>query len=149
VRLAEPFEALRAQSDAILEGSGARPKAFLVALGPEPSHRRRVAFMREWLKAGGIESVYEGEAETPAAAIKRLKASGSLLACLCGDDAAYAARGEAFAAAIKAAGVKGLSIAGRPTDAEAGLRAAGVDEFFFAGGDAVAALQGLYQRLGP
>ena len=40
-------------------------KRLLVALGPEPSHRRRVAFMREWLEAGGIEPVYEGEAETP------------------------------------------------------------------------------------
>ena len=57
-------------------------------------------------------------------------------------------RGQAFAAAIKAAGVKGLSLAGRPRDAEAGLRAAGVDEFIFAGGDAAASLQGLYRRLG-
>jgi methylmalonyl-CoA mutase len=149
MRLAEPFEALRAQSDAILEASGARPRVLLVALGPEPSHRRRVAFMREWLEAGGIEPVYEGEAKTPDAAIKQLKASGACLACLCGDDAAYAACGEAFAAAIKAAGVKGLSLAGRHKAAEAGLQAAGVDEFIFAGGDAVAALEGLYQRLGP
>jgi methylmalonyl-CoA mutase len=148
MRLAEPFEALRAQSDAILEASGERPKALLVALGPEPSHRRRVAFMREWLEAGGIEPFYEGEAETPVAAIKQLKTSGALLACLCGDDAAYAERGQTYAAAIKAAGVKGLSLAGRPRDAEAGLRAAGVDEFIFAGGDAAASLQGLYRRLG-
>jgi methylmalonyl-CoA mutase len=105
--------------------------------------------MREWLEAGGIEPVYEGEAKTPDAAIKQLKASGACLACLCGDDAAYAACGEAFAAAIKAAGVKGLSLAGRHKAAEAGLQAAGVDEFIFAGGDAVAALEGLYQRLGP
>jgi len=148
MRLAEPFEALRAQSDAIFEASGARPKVLLVALGPEPSHRRRVAFMREWLEAGGIEPVYEGEAETPDSAIKRLRATGAFLACLCGDDKAYAAGGAAFAAAIKAAGVKGLCLAGRPKDAEAGLRAAGVDEFIFAGGDAAAALEGLYRRLG-
>ena len=148
MRLAEPFEALRAQSDAIFEASGARPKVLLVALGPEPSHRRRVAFMREWLEAGGIEPVYEGEAETPDSAIKRLRATGAFLACLCGDDKAHAAGGAAFAAAIKAAGVKGLCLAGRPKDAEAGLRAAGVDEFIFAGGDAAAALEGLYRRLG-
>jgi methylmalonyl-CoA mutase len=148
MRLAEPFEALRDRSDAILVASGARPKVFLVALGPEPSHRRRVAFMREWLEAGGIEPVYDGEAGTPDAAAGRLKASGASLACLCGDDAAYAARGEAFAAAIKAAGAKGLSLAGHPSEAEAALRAAGVDEFIFAGGDVVAGLQGLYRRLG-
>ncbi len=148
MRLAEPFEALRNRSDAILEASGERPKVFLVALGLEPSHRRRVAFMREWLEAGGIEPVYDGSAETPDTAVRRLKASGASLACLCGDDAAYAAVGQAFAAAIKAAGVKGLILAGRPSEAEAELRAAGIDEFIFAGGDAVAALQGLYRRLG-
>ena len=148
LRLAEPFEDLRDRSDAILAASGSRPKVFLVALGPEPSHRRRVAFMREWLEAGGIEPVYDAEAETPDATVGRLKASGASLACLCGDDAAYAARGEAFAAAIKAAGAKGLSLAGRPSEAEAALRAAGVDEFIFAGCDAIAALQGLYRRLG-
>jgi methylmalonyl-CoA mutase len=104
--------------------------------------------MREWLEAGGIEPVYDGEAGTPDAAAGRLKASGASLACLCGDDATYAARGEAFAAAIKAAGAKGLSLAGHPSEAEAALRAAGVDEFIFAGADVVAGLQGLYRRLG-
>ena len=138
---------MRAQSDAILEASGVRPKVYLVALGPEPSHRRRVGFIRDWLEAGGIEPVYDGEAATPDEAIRSLRATGASLACLCGDDAAYAARGAAFAAAIKAAGVKGLILAGRPRDIEAELRGAGVDAFVFAGGDAVAALQDLYRRL--
>ena len=112
---------------------GERPKVCLVALGPESSHRGRVAFIREWLEAGGFEPVYEGEAETPDAAVRRLKTSGAALACLCGDDAAYAAGAEAFAIAIKAAGVKGLILAGRPRDAEASLRSAGVDAFIFGG----------------
>ncbi len=146
IRLAEPFEALRDASDALLRTTGARPKAYLVALGPEPAHRRRVAFMREWLEAGGIEPVYDGEAATPAEAVERLEASGAALACLCGDDAAYAAHAESFARAIKAAGVRGLSLAARPGDAEAALAAAGVDDFIFAGGDAIAALEGLYRR---
>ena len=146
MRLAEPFEALRDLSDAALATTGARPKAFLVALGAEPAHRRRVAFAREQLEAGGIEPVYGGEAATPTEAVERLRASGAVLACLCGDDEAYAAHAEAFAKAVKAAGVKGLSLAGRPGDAEAALRAAGVDDFIFAGGDAIAALRGLYRR---
>jgi methylmalonyl-CoA mutase len=149
IRLAEPFEHLRAQSDAILEASGARPKVVLVALGPEPSHRRRVGFIRDWLEAGGIEPVYDGEAGTPDDAIRSLRAAGASLACLCGDDTAYAAHGAAFAAAIKAAGFKGLILAGRPRDTEAELRGAGVDAFVFAGGDAVAAVQDLYRRLAP
>jgi len=147
MRLAEPFEVLRAKSDAILETSGARPKVFLIALGPEPSHRRRVGFVRDWLEAGGIEPVYDGEAGTPGEVIRSLRAAGASLACLCGDDVAYAAHGAAFAAAIRTAGVKGLILAGRPRDREAELRGAGVDAFVFAGGDAVAALQELYRRL--
>ena len=146
-RLAEPFEALRDQSDALLAKRGERPKAYLVAIGPEPSHRRRAAFMREWLEAGGIEAVYDGEAATAEEAALRTKASGAPLACLCGDDESYAAAAVAFAGAVKSAGVRGLGLAGRPGAAEHELRAAGVDDFIFAGGDAVAALEGLLKRL--
>ena len=51
IRLAEPFERLRDMSDAALERAGTRPKVYLAALGPEPEHRRRVAFVRERLDA--------------------------------------------------------------------------------------------------
>ena len=148
IRLSEPFEALREASDELLAKTGTRPKTYLVALGPEPSHRRRVAFMRDWLESGGFEPVYDGEAATPEEAVERWKKCGAPLACLCGDDAAYAAYGAPFAKAIKAAGVTALSLAGRAGDAEAALRAAGVDAFVVSGGDAVAGLQDLYRRLG-
>jgi methylmalonyl-CoA mutase len=147
IRLAEPFEALRDQSDAWLARRGERPRAYLIALGPERSHRRRVAFMREWLEAGGIEAVYDGQSATPDDAARRVRASGAPLACLCGDDETYAAEAQAFARAVSSAGVKGLSLAGRPGEAEQGLREAGVDDFIVAGGDAVAALEGLYKRV--
>ena len=119
-----------------------------MALGPEPAHRGRVAFMREWLEAGGFEAVYDGESATAEEAVERLKTSGAPLVCLCGDDKAYAAQAEAFARSIKASGVKGLMLAGRPGDNEAKWRAAGVDDFIFAGADAVAALDDLYRRIG-
>ncbi len=64
MRLAEPFERLRDCSDAFLRSSGARPKVYLAALGPENKHRRRVQLMREWLEIGGFEAVYDGEART-------------------------------------------------------------------------------------
>jgi methylmalonyl-CoA mutase len=148
IRLAEPFERLRDLSDAVLERAGSRPKVYLAALGPEPKHRRRVAFVREQLEAGGLEAVYDGERATAEEAANRLKASDAPLACLCGADESYAAQATAFARAIKAAGAKGLALAGQPGVHEAAWRAAGVDEFIFAGGDAVAALQGLYRRIG-
>jgi methylmalonyl-CoA mutase len=144
IRLAEPFERLRDRSDAYLRDTGARPKVYLAALGPEAKHRRRVQFVREWLEAGGIEAVYNGEAPSPEDAVKRFKASGAQVACLCGDDAAYANCGEAVAKAIHTAGAKSVLLAGRPGEAEAGLRSAGVDAFVFTGGDAVAGLRAIY-----
>ena len=146
MRLAEPFEELRDRSDAALNQRSERAKAYLVAIGPEPVHRRRVAYMREWFEAGGVLSIYDGEAATPDEAVARLRASGAGLACLCSDDVTYATRAAAYAAALKAAGVKALTLAGRPGELEQSLREAGVDNFIFLGGDAVAALQDLYQR---
>jgi methylmalonyl-CoA mutase len=150
IRLAEPFEHLRDLSDALLGSTGARPKVYLAALGPEARHRRRVQFMREWLEVGGFEAVYDGEARTAEEAAARCKASGALLVCLCGSDEAYAEQADAFAKAFKASSVKGVALAGRPGEFESAWRAAGVDEFIFAGGDAVAMLQTLYDRIrGP
>jgi methylmalonyl-CoA mutase len=148
IRLAEPFERLRDMSDAVLRRTGARPQVYLAALGPEPAHRRRVAFVREWLEAGGFGAVYDGEAATAEETVNRMKGSGAALACLCGADEAYAGQAAQFAQAIKAAGAKGVGFAGRPGALEATWRAAGVDEFIFAGADAVAALGRLYRRIG-
>jgi methylmalonyl-CoA mutase len=147
MRLAEPFEQLRDRSDAFLRRTGARPKVYLAALGPEGKHRRRVQFMREWLEVGGFEAVYDGESTTAEDASARLKASGALLVCLCGTDDAYAEHAEAFAKDFKASGVNGVALAGRPGEFERAWRAAGVDVFIFARGDAVAALQSLYDRI--
>ena len=148
LRLAEPFERLRDLSDAFLQRNGVRPKVYLAALGPEPRHRRRVAFMREWLEIGGFEAVYNGETATPEEAVERVSASGAPLVCLCGTDEAYVERAEAFARALRASGVNGIALAGRPGEFERAWRAAGVYEFIFAGGDAVAMLGGLYRRIG-
>jgi methylmalonyl-CoA mutase len=147
-RLAEPFERLRDLSDAFLQSRGARPKVYLAALGPESKHRRRVQFMREWLEVGGFEAVYDGETPTAEAALARVKERGALLVCLCGSDDAYAEQAEAFAKTFKASGAKGVALAGRPGEFERAWRAAGVEEFIVAGGDAVAMLQSLYRRIG-
>ena len=148
IRLAEPFERLRDVSDALLRSTGARPKVYLAALGPEARHRRRVQFVREWLEVGGFEAVYDGETTTAEEAVARMRGSGASLVCLCGTDDANAEQAEAFAKAFKASGVKGVALAGRPGEFERTWRAAGVDDFIFTGEDAVATLEGLYQRIG-
>jgi methylmalonyl-CoA mutase len=75
------------------------------------------------------------------------KASGAGLACLCSSDKVYAEHAQAAAQALQTAGARLIYLAGRPTDVEAALRAAGVTGFVFAGADALATLQDTYRRM--
>src|SRR6185312_2852584 len=140
IRLAEPFERLRDLSDACLQRTGAQPKVYLAALGPESRRRRRVGFAREWLVAGGFEPVCDGETATAEEAVERLRTSGAPLVCLCGTDEAYRGQAEAFARALKAAGAKGVALVGSPGELERAWRAAGAD--------VVATMERLYRCIG-
>ena len=75
------------------------------------------------------------------------KASGAALACLCSSDKVYADHAVAAAKALQAAGAKHIYLAGRPGTQETVLRDAGVGDFIFAGGDALAMLQQAYTRM--
>nr|HML31009.1 methylmalonyl-CoA mutase [Hyphomicrobium sp.] len=68
-------------------------------------------------------------------------------ACICSSDAVNASLAETTAKALKAAGAKLVLMAGRPGDNEAALKAAGIDQFLFAGADAVSTLKGLQEKL--
>jgi methylmalonyl-CoA mutase len=85
-----------------------------------------------------------GEVKALAAAFK---ASGAALACLCSSDKIYAGEAVAAAKALQAAGAKHIYLAGRPGEREAALRAAGVNDFVFAGADALATLQEAWARM--
>ena len=76
------------------------------------------------------------------------KASGAALACLCSTDKLYADQAVAAAKTLQAAGVKHIYLAGRPGEQEAELRDAGVQDFIFAGSDALAVLNEAYERMG-
>lgn len=144
IRLAEPFEALRASAD-IAEAAGERPKAFLATLGPIAGFTARAGFARNLFEAGGIAAPSgDGFAKAGAtdldALVAAFRASGAKLTCLCGSDESYAAEAVAAAKALTAAGAT-VWLAGRPGEQEAALREAGVTNFVFAGGDAIAVLQ--------
>ena len=87
-----------------------------------------------------------GEVNDFAALAAAFGASGADLVCLCSSDKVYAGLAADAAKALQAAGAKHIYLAGRPGDQEAALRAAGVNDFIFAGGDALATLQEAYQR---
>ncbi|MBR0872299.1 methylmalonyl-CoA mutase subunit beta [Bradyrhizobium tropiciagri] len=147
IRLAAPFEALRDRSDTALKARGARPKIFLANLGTPADFTARATFAKSFFETGGIEAIdTEGFADAAALAAA-FKASGAVMACICSSDKVYADRAVDAAKALQAAGARHIYLAGRSGDQEAALRAAGIGEFVFAGGDALAALRDAYRRM--
>jgi methylmalonyl-CoA mutase len=138
---------LRDQSDARLAATGARPKVFLANLGTAADFTARATFAKSFFETGGIEAVDSEGFADPAALVAAFKASGAQLVCLCSSDKVYAEHAAAAAKALHVAGVRHIYLAGRPGEHEAALRAAGVQDFIFAGGDALATLTGAWQRL--
>ncbi|MET4066378.1 methylmalonyl-CoA mutase [Bradyrhizobium sp. S3.2.6] len=147
IRLAEPFEALRDKSDAALKARGARPKVFLANLGTAVDFTARATFAKSFFETGGILAVDSEGFADPAKLAAAFKASGAELACLCSHDKVYADHAEAAAKALQSAGAKHIYLAGRPAEAEAALRKAGVTGFIFAGADAQAMLGDAYRRM--
>jgi methylmalonyl-CoA mutase len=145
MRLAAPFEALRDRSDQILKEKGARPRIFLANLGTAADFTARATFAKSFFETGGIEAVDTEGFTDPAALANAFNASGAALACLCSSDKVYAAHATAAAGALQAAKAKHIYLAGRPGEQETGLRAAGVNDFVMAGGDALTVLQEAYR----
>jgi methylmalonyl-CoA mutase len=147
-RLAAPFEALRDNADAHQAKTGTRPQVILAALGDLAVHATRATWMTNFLAAGGIEAILSEPLHNSADAGKAFAASGASVACLCSSDQTYGELGEATASVLKQAGARQVLLAGRPREQEAALKAAGVDTFVFAGGDAIATLTKLHETLG-
>jgi methylmalonyl-CoA mutase len=83
-----------------------------------------------------------------AALVAAFKTSGAAHACLCSSDKVYADQAGAAAKALQAAGATHIYLAGRPGEQETMLRDAGVQDFIFAGGNALAMLGEAYNRMG-
>ena len=145
MRLAAPFERLRDRSDQILEQRGARPKVFLANLGTPADFTARATFAKSFFETGGIEAIDTEGFTDPAVLAAVFRTSGAALACLCSQDKVYAGQAAAAAKALQAAGAKHIYLAGRAGEQEATLRAAGVNDFVFAGGDALTVLQEAYR----
>lgn len=146
-RLGEAFEKLRDAGDAFLAKTGKRKQIFMANLGEIAEHNRRSQWVWNYLAAGGIEGLTSDGYKSPAEAAEAFKASGAKVACICSSDEVYARDAEAAAKALKAAGAARVLLAGRPGEAEASLRAAGVDAFLYAGQDAIATLDELHKTL--
>jgi methylmalonyl-CoA mutase len=147
-RLAEPFEALRDASDAMLARIGSRPKVFLANLGTPESFAARATFTKNVFEAGGIEAPdNDGFWEIPTL-VHHFKQAGTSLVCLCSSDAVYATNATDAARALAEAGAAPIYLAGRPGEREAEYRAAGIAGFIYAGCDALAALRDSHRAIG-
>lgn len=139
-RDAAHFEALRDAADAFETKSGAKPKVFLANLGPLAVHGTRAIWIKNFLAAGGIDSVMSGEIHASQDAGAQFGASGAAIACMCSSDTVYGELGEAAVQALKGAGATAVFVAGRPKEIASALEAAGTDGFIAAGDDMIATL---------
>jgi methylmalonyl-CoA mutase len=145
MRLAAPFERLRDQSDAIQKKAGKRPRVFLANLGTAADFTARATFAKSFFETGGIEALDNDGFSEVSALAAAWKTSGAGLVCLCSSDKVYAQQAEAAAKALQTSGARHIYLAGRPGDQESALRGAGVTNFIFAGGDALATLREAYE----
>jgi methylmalonyl-CoA mutase len=147
IRLAEPFEALRAASDRVLAKTGARPKVFLANFGKPSDFTARATFAKNYYEAGGIEAISNDGFKDQAAMVAAFKTSGAKLACLCSSDKVYEAQAADAAKALTTAGAT-LYFAGRPGGNETNWQQAGVKAFIFVGCDVLSTLQAAHDILG-
>jgi methylmalonyl-CoA mutase len=147
-RLAEPFEALRDTADAYIARTGHKPVVFMASIGAVIDHTTRSTWIKNYLAAGGIDVLTTDGYASAEDAAAAFKTSGATAACISSSDALYAVHAEATAKALRAAGAELVLMAGKPGEQEAALKAAGVDQFLFAGADAVVTLKGLQEKLG-
>jgi methylmalonyl-CoA mutase len=144
IRWAQPFEDVRARAE-----RAGPPHAFFATLGKLADFSPRSQFARNLLAAGGIGADHP-EAEYPDLPhlCASLAAAQTPLAIIVGTDEAYAAHAAETASALKAAGAAWVILAGRPGEREEEWRKAGIDQFIFAGRDALESLERLHAALG-
>lgn len=146
-RYGAAFEALRDRSDAYLAENDARPLALLAPIGSVAEHNVRTTFAANLLASGGIHSENPGPltADTMADAVRT---SGARIAVLCGTDKRYGDEAAAAVAALRAAGVERVLLAG-PDKIFAGVTGEmRPDDFLTAKVDAVTVLDDLLEFLG-
>jgi methylmalonyl-CoA mutase len=145
IRWADPFEALRDRAEAITP----RPSVFFANLCALVEFGPRAQFARNLFGVGGVGALYdETEFQSRDEMVHALRKNGAQVAVICGTDSAYAEEAENAAQRLKAAGARWVVLAGKPGENEARLRTAGVDQFVFAGQDALQEMARLHEALG-
>ncbi len=109
---------------------------FLATLGTVAEHAARAGFAANLFAAGGVDSVTAGVTSGADDVVVAFADSGATVACLAGNDKAYAATGVEVVEALRAAGARWVVLAGRPKGPISDV----VDDHVAAGDDVVAFL---------
>lgn len=130
IRLAQPYEELRAKSREYAQAKGHGPRLLQANLGPSRGYRIRADWTAAFFLAGGFEVLSDTDFETDEAVVEALRESASKIAVLTSSDEIYAERVVGVTKAIKTA-LPGtyVVVAGNPGEHEAAWREAGVDDF--------------------
>jgi methylmalonyl-CoA mutase len=145
-RLGEAYEILRDQSDRWLTLKGSRPLALLTCLGTQSDYTARANFSRNYLAAGGIESL---ELALDSLKLKEaINQSNCDLVVICSSDKVYSEVLEATVEVLQSCEAGMIILAGDPGAKEKVLKELGVDLFIHADDNMLEALSKIAKRIG-
>ncbi|MDR2037935.1 MAG: methylmalonyl-CoA mutase family protein [Bacteroidales bacterium] len=142
LRLGEEFEALRLRT----EQSGRRPKVFMLTIGNLAMRKARASFASNFFSVAGFEIIDNNGFKTVDEGVDAAVKAKADIIVLCSSDDEYP---ELAPQAVKTAKGKGiLVLAGYPKAIVDDLKAAGIENFIFAGQNVLEALTDYQKMLG-
>ena len=135
-RPASAFEALRNSAEPT------KPKVYLANIGSTSNFTARANFAANLYAIGGIHSVSGNGGEAVDAIISEFKKSGAKIACVCAAEKDYEIFAQPIVDALIDAGAIHVSLAGKAKDIN------GVEDYAFAGCDALAFAEKIHKTLG-
>ncbi len=147
IRDSAVYEDLRAGALAYAAQHGARPAVFLATIGLRRDYGARETFTSSLLAAAAFATPAT-EGTDPQAMVDGFTAAGTSVAVLCSSATMYAAHGAEIARALRAAGATKILLAGSAKELGDPDASALIDDYIYAGMDAVALLRGLQAELG-
>ncbi|MDR1153870.1 MAG: methylmalonyl-CoA mutase family protein [Bacteroidales bacterium] len=141
-RLGEAFEELRLKT----ERSGRRPKVFLLTIGSLAMRKARAGFALNFFSVAGFEVLDNNGFATVEEGVEAAVKAKADIIVLCSSDDEYPALAPQAVAAAKGKGI--LALAGFPKAIVDELKAAGIENFIYAGQNVLEALDGYRKMLG-
>jgi methylmalonyl-CoA mutase len=146
--LDEDWSRLRRRGDAALAQKGDRPSAFLAGLGPTARHADRLAWTRDLLAAGGIESASSPPIQGHDDVDPALRSCASTICVIVAGAALDAQLAQAVAAAARGRGAIRVDLSAGSAVEEALLAGIGATGIVADGRDLVAWLDTVHDVLG-